>query len=203
MDVDKMTSTTADPRPQSDAAEPDPFDPEALRLDPAEELIGIKKVLANVPIRRPKRQEFVRVRPEEHYRLDVAILDLEEDGESFMVSPELRPELADELKRVTLYTAVNRASGVFLWPVRLPDATGRRNSWAESSRRGAELAMESWTRLSSNRPAGQYDLAVAAATLPEPEWPKEPLKELLRLAFRDAMIDSIEHPAIRRLRGQA
>ena len=62
-------------------AQHDPFDPAALRLDPSEELIGIKKVLANVAIRKPKRQEFVRVRKEPEYRLDVAILDLEEDGE--------------------------------------------------------------------------------------------------------------------------
>ena len=30
---------------------------------------------------------------------------------SFMVSPDLRPELADELKRVTLFTTLNRAGG--------------------------------------------------------------------------------------------
>ena len=154
-------------------------------------------------IRKPKRQEFVRVHVDPGYRLDVAILDLEEDGESFMVSSDLRPELADELKRVTLYTTMSRAGALFLWPVRLPDATGRRNSWADSSRRGAELAMQSWTRLSSNRPAGQYDLAIASATLPEPEWPDLEFKEILRIAFQDAMISSVDHPAVRRLRGQA
>lgn len=198
-----MSSSAHPAAAQHESPAIDPFDPATLRLDPAEELIGIKKVLASVPIRRPKRQEFIRVRPEDSYRLDVAILDLEEDGESFMVAPELRPELADELKRVTLYTTANRAGGIFLWPIRLPDATGRRNSWAESSRRGAELAMEKWARLSSNRAAGQYDLAIAAAALPEPEWPDSPFRELLRLAFQDAMINSVDHPAIRRLRGQA
>jgi hypothetical protein len=198
-----MSSKSANQRPQLEPDEADPFDPAALRLDPNDEIVGIRRVIANVAIRKPKRQEFVRVNPDPTYRLDVAILDLEEDGDSFMVSPDLRPELADELKRVTLYTTLNRAGGLFLWPVRLPEATGRRNSWADSSRRGAELAMKSWTRLSSNRPAGQYDLAIASATLPEPEWPDLPFKEILRLAFQDAMITSIDHPAIRRLRGQA
>ena len=198
-----MSFTTADARPQSDTLEFDPFDPAALRLDPSEELVGIRRVVANVAIRKPKRQEFIRVHPEPDYRLDVAILDLEEDGDSFMVSPDLRPELADELKRVTLYTTLNRSGGLFLWPVRLPDATGRRNTWADSSRRGAEYAMKHWTRLSSNRPAGQYDIAIASATLPEPEWPDLAFKEILRLAFQDAMITSIDHPAIRRLRGEA
>ena len=198
-----MTSKSANQRPQLEPEVADPFDPAALRLDPNDEIVGIRRVIANVAIRRPRRQEFVRVRPEPEYRLDVAILDLEEDGESFMVVPDLRPELADELKRVTLYTTISRAGGLFLWPVRLPEATGRRNSWAESSRRGAELAMQHWTRLTSNRSAGQYDLAIDSATLPEPEWPDLPFKEILRLAFRDAMITSVDHPAIRRLRGQA
>ena len=153
-------------------------------------------------IRKPKRQEFIRVHSSPDYRLDVAILDLEEDGESFMVSQELRPELADELKRVTLFTTTSRAGALFLWPVRLPEATGRRNTWAESSRHGAELAMRSWTRLSSNRAAGQYDLAVASATLPDPEWPDLSFREILKLAFQGAIIDSIDHPAIRRLRGR-
>ena len=124
-------------------------------------------------------------------------------AKSFMVVQDLRLELADELKRVTLYTTISRAGGLFLWPVRLPEATGRRNSWAESSRRGAELAMQNWTRLTSNRSAGQYDLAIASATLPEPEWPDLPFKEILRLAFKDALIADIDHPAVRRLRGQA
>ena len=79
--------------------------------------------------------------------------------------------------------------------------TGRRNSWAESARRGAELAMRSWMRLSANRAAGEYDLFEAAAALPEPEWPELTFRELLRLAFRDAMVEAIDHPAVRRLRG--
>ena len=152
-------------------------------------------------IRKPKRQEFVRTRKEPEFQLDVAVLDLEEDGETFMVVPALRPELADELKLVTLFTACNRAGGIFLWPVRLPDASGRRNSWAESSRRGAELAMKGWTRLKSNQTAGQYDLEVASDTLPGPVWPELTLHQLLKLAFKDALIESIDHPAIKRLRG--
>jgi hypothetical protein len=61
--------------------------------------------------------------------------------------------------------------------------------------------MRSWMRISANRAAGEYDLFEAAAALPEPEWPELTFRELLRLAFREAMIDTIDHPAVRRLRG--
>jgi hypothetical protein len=143
------------------------------------------------------------VRPEPAFRLDVAVLDLEEDGDVYMVAPALRDELADELKRTTLYLAQSRSGSFFLIPIRLPDSSGRRNSWTDSQRRGVETAMHSWTRLMSNRTAGQYDIAVATGTFPEPEWPEMTMRDILRLAFKDAMIDSIDHPAVRRLRGLA
>jgi hypothetical protein len=55
--------------------------------------------------------------------------------------------------------------------------------------------------LRASHAAGEYDIAVAAAPLPEPEWPDLPFRELLRLAFREAHIDSADHPVVRRLRG--
>ena len=64
------------------AEAPDPFDPARLRLDPAAELVGIKRVIANVPIRRPKRQELVRVHPDPDQRLDTALIELKEERET-------------------------------------------------------------------------------------------------------------------------
>ena len=51
--------------------------------------------------------------------------------------------------------------------------------------------------------AGAYDVAIATAPLPEPEWPEETFEQLFRLAFRDRVIDSIDHPVIRQLKGAA
>jgi hypothetical protein len=36
----------------------------------------------------------------------------------------------------------------------------------------------------------------------EPEWPEVPFGELLRIAFRDRLIESLDHPVLRRLRGE-
>jgi len=92
-----FTSSLSDPQPELDDV--DPFDLAALRLDPAEELIRIRKVLVSVRVRKPKRQEFVRVRPEVEYRLDAAILDMEEDGDSFMVLAEASSRIGGRAKR--------------------------------------------------------------------------------------------------------
>ena len=50
---------------------PDPFDPESLRLSQDfASSIGVKRAVTVVPCRKPHRQEFVRVRPGEEWRLE-------------------------------------------------------------------------------------------------------------------------------------
>src|SRR6516225_7293750 len=53
--------------------EPDPtdeFDPANLRLDPDYlKSGGVKKLLTTVPVRKPNKQDFIRVHPDPDYRL--------------------------------------------------------------------------------------------------------------------------------------
>ena len=51
--------------------------------------------------------------------------------------------------------------------------------------------------------AGHYEHFEPATKLPDPEWPPLTFTEILRVAFRDRMIDSLEHPVVRQLRGQS
>jgi hypothetical protein len=57
---------------------PDPFDPASLRLDPSyAETIGVRKLLITVPVRKPNRQEFVRMHRDPSYCLTpAAIIEL-------------------------------------------------------------------------------------------------------------------------------
>jgi hypothetical protein len=41
----------------------------------------------------------------------------------------------------------------------------------------------------------------AAATIPDPVWPELSFQELLRIAFRDRLVDRLDHAVIKRLRG--
>jgi hypothetical protein len=43
---------------------------------------------------------------------------------------------------------------------------------------------------------------VAESVMAEPEWPELSFQELVRIAFRDRMITSLEHAVVKRLRGQ-
>ncbi|HEX6015115.1 MAG TPA: hypothetical protein VFY87_25625 [Geminicoccaceae bacterium] len=191
------------PAPTAPARDADPFDPAALRLAPDFEAVGVRRVLTAVPVRKPGKQEFVRVHPGEDYRLETGLIELKEDREFYLVHPDLRPELAEELVLVRLHLAVSRAGSVFLWYVRLPEPDGKRSPWHDSAERAALLATRQWVRLVPNQAAGAYDTYIASAALPEPEWPDLTLRELLELAFGERYIRSVDPPVVRRPRGLA
>jgi hypothetical protein len=48
---------------------------------------------------------------------------------------------------------------------------------------------------------GAYEISEALSTLPPPEWPRVEFEDILRVAFRNHIVDSPDHPLIRRLRG--
>jgi hypothetical protein len=182
---------------------PDPFDPQTLRLNQMfVEGVPIKKYLSTIPVRKPGRQDFVRVHPSEEWRLTpAAILELKEDREVFLVRPHLVNALSDEVWPATIFTAITRQGTLFLWPVRLPTADGRRSDWHRSALEGAELAQKKWVRITANLSLGAYEFAAALNGLADPEWPDTAFPEVLRIAFRDRIIDSEDHVVIRRLRG--
>ena len=101
-----------------------------------------------------------------------------------------------------LHLTVSRQGTSFAWPIRLPGADGRLDSWNESAHAAARMAVSQWIRLESNREAGAYDVVVPVAPLPDPVWPTESFESLLDLAFRGRRIDTMDHPFLRKLRGE-
>src|SRR6478752_7913554 len=87
---------------------PNPFNPAALRLDQSfAETVGVKKLLTTVPVRKPNRQDFVRVHPDPAYRLTpAAIIELKEDREVYLVMPDMAPNLPGEFSTATLYPTI-------------------------------------------------------------------------------------------------
>jgi hypothetical protein len=186
-------------------ATPDPFDLSNLRLSQAyNETAGVKKLLRTVPVRKPNRQDFVRVHPGADFRDNFALLELKEDRETYLVVGGLIAELSAEVINVTIYTAVNRQGVVFLWPVRLPNADGREMTWHTSARDAVEEATTKWMRVCPNMSLGAYEMTWGEKITVEPQWPPDvSFQELIRIAFRDRLITSLDHPVVKRLRGLA
>jgi hypothetical protein len=181
----------------------DPFDPARLRLSQDfDNMIAVKKAMVIVPVRKPDNQWFIRVNPDPAWRLETAVLELKEKRETYLVGRELWSALAGEVVPKLIVTAINRSGDPFLWAIRLPGADGTIDDWNRSALEGAQLAMTQWVRIKSNLSLGAYDILIAAAEMPEPVWPDGDFRHLLNVAFKDRFISDLNHPVIRRLRGE-
>ena len=103
---------------------------------------------------------------------------------------------------MTLYLAINRQGVPSVWPVKLPGPDGKHNEWHRSAAEGAERAMGVWVRVTANMSLGAYEIREATGELPDPDWPAYPFEEILRVAFRDRIVDRADHPLLQRLRGE-
>ena len=155
-----------------------------------------------MPVQKPSKQAFFRVHPDPEMRLDAAVIELEVERETYLVTPEIARLLPGETKQVRLLTCLARTGGPFLWPLRLPADDGREMKWHTSARKAAEIAEGKWVRMQANMALGAYDV-VTSTHIPDPVWPKHTLRQLLRIAFGDGrLIDREDHPVIRQLQGQ-
>jgi hypothetical protein len=184
------------------AVSDDPFDLAKLRVSQDFlETTNVKKLLTTVPIRKPGPQDFVRVHPSPQYREILALLELKEDREVYIVNLAAVPELQTEVYIANLFTAISRTGVLFMWPVRVPAADGRTNDWHVSAATAAQHAMTRWVRVRANMSLRAYEIFEAESSIPDPVWPELSFEAIYRIAFKDRLVASADHPVIKRLRG--
>lgn len=178
-----------------------PFELERLRLpQDCPNTIGVRRRLVAIPVRKPQAQEFIRVLPEQ--QLATALLEVKNERDGYyLVDPDIRDEIRSECRWSCLVLAVNRLGSAFLWPLRLPNDE-RRDLWASSALEAAQLGQKRWVRVRADMSSGAYAVFEAVGELGEPAWPDKSFQELVKLAFRDRHITSLDHPALRKLRGE-
>lgn len=184
----------------------DPYSPETYKLAPTlTAAAGVVKVLTDLYVGPPLKQWFVRRHPDAAYSLSTYVIELRDEREEYLVLPHLWPDLMGEAcfkpKRYTL--AITLQGKLFLWAARLPlDDTKPLARWMVAPLEALRLAQDKWVRLTWNEGTSQHDVAVSKVTK-EPEWPTTPFRDLLKLGFGDRVMGSLEHPALKRLRGEA
>ncbi len=57
--------------------------------------------------------------------------------------------------------------------------------------------------MAGDKDLGAYSLYKAKGELGEPQWPNETYRELIELAFKGLVVDSMEHSVIRELDGKS
>lgn len=165
-------------------------------------MVGVKKVITTIPVHKPHKQDFVRIRPGDDYQISTAVIEMKEDRETFLIAPELWNELPGEITPKIFLTGMTRQGVLFLWPIRLPNADGRHDNWNRSALEAAELAKRKWVKVVSNMSLGGYEVYEATGDLPDPEWPDLSFEEIMRVAFKDRYIQTMDHLVIRRLNGE-
>jgi hypothetical protein len=180
------------------------FDLDALRLPQNfGESLGVKKLITRIPIRKPNKTEFFRVRIGEEGRYQTTILEIKEESETFLLAQSVWNVIPELVRPAVLHVAIDRQNNLFLIPVLLPGPDGRRNPWHQSLAEVVAAAEKHWVRSVANKAVGAYDLLIAQANLTEPDWPELSLCEIIETAFRDRLIQSADHPVILQLLGRS
>jgi hypothetical protein len=203
---DSLADST--PGKSDSGSKPDPYDLDSLRLSQDfAASVGVTKLVTTIPVKKPSPEWFVRTHPDESYQIETAVLELK-DGEDrgiYLPVPSLRPALAGEptFKPRRLVTAINRQGVLFVWPIRLPGADGKIDSWNQSAADAAAQSKTRWVRMALNLSLQAYEISVATASFGEPKWPRMSFQEIIKIAFRNTLIESWDHPILQRLRGEA
>ena len=164
--------------------------------------LGVKKLLTNVPVRKPRKPQFFRTHPSADMAFGGMLLQQKEKDESYLVVQEVAEQIGELVQAVDLFAAIDRQNNVFLIPVPRPGESGMRNPWHESLFQAVEHAKQRWIRMSANMQMGGYDIFEAQALLSEPEWPEHDIHKLVEVAFRNKIIQSCDHPVVQGLKGQ-
>jgi hypothetical protein len=69
------------------------------------------------------------------------------------------------------FVYVNQRGVLKLWPIRLPDAEGKLDTYNRTAMEAVKIAKKKWTRIKSNKDLGGYDIFVAENQAVPPKWP--------------------------------
>src|SRR5215813_1286850 len=149
LDLERENKRT---EPEDKRASSPLIDLEKLRLPQNfQQHAGAKRVLDQLPVRKPHRQEFVRIRAGNEFTYQTLVLHLKTQSEIYLVAPNLWQELSRELTPMTFVLAANTFNDVFLWPLRMAIIDGRAESWSESALVAAGRAERKFVRLIPNQ----------------------------------------------------
>jgi hypothetical protein len=208
---DAGADTSFEP-PQTESSPPasadqviNPYDPATYKVPQSlAAAAGVEKHLVELPVRAPDKTWWVRRHPEEEYSRKSYFIILKEEQEVYLVLPHLWKHLVGEptFKPMRLYLSVTMQGKLFLWSVKIPaDETKEPAKWMRAPLDAVRRAKDKWTHIYWNEETRQHDVETGDSEV-QPQWPDRPMPELMELAFKGFVIDSLDHPVIRRLRGK-
>jgi hypothetical protein len=162
----------------------------------------------SVVVRKACGQGYFRSHPELHKALWMLDVKSGADQGFYIVTGDalriLRRDDNDDIKlfpcRLTLCYA--RDSGLFLWPLRLPqeDKKNQQDEWGVAALRFCKMAETQWVKMYT-RKGGNCYLHKVGQFVETPPWPQITLNEAVGIAFENKLITAATDPFLRRLLG--
>lgn len=154
----------------------------------------------SLPVYRPSHKVAFRIRPDASSRHDFTVIELM-SGEVYLVSHEIAHEIRDVAKPKSLFVAVDETGSTFILPITCWTGTGKPTSWSMSGANIVAKAKIAWVTMQSDRANFEYRALIVSKPI-EPHFPEASFDALLDEAFRDRVIDTLDHPAIAQARSE-
>lgn len=178
----------------------DGFNLNEFEAKPLTPEIRTQKKATTIPVKKPNSQQWFKMHPT--LAILVNLILYKEDGEYYLVHPDMLPYFAGHAKLFKLYLGMNFPSGnLFLYPVRQPDADGNQNSWHQSSERVIVSGKEKWIQQIPEKDIGGYSINEPSGNLVDLSFPEVDIAEVVYKAFKDKIIRDINHPVAKSLLG--
>jgi hypothetical protein len=199
------TNTESQPEtPATDTAATPIVKPSAFNLDKfkskrAVAMANVETLLTALPIHKiGEARDFVRLHPDEaaYWSHELCFVNVPIKGQK----RDTLHLIDEELAMRYLPSARILRFRLAIVPTRNED-----NPWNKSNLQACEQAKPTWVQVTSRKEEGvesyKVDFARDPDAFPEPNWPTQSLSELIGVAFAGRMIESEDHPGLRRLIG--
>jgi hypothetical protein len=154
-----------------------------------------------VYVGKPQPARYVRAYRNNEFAHEFGFVYDQTGDQQYLVLPDLIDEIGVDVRMRKLFTLVDWHGDVWLWPLLTSDGRGRTDPYTRSAHEAIEAAYEEWVRLIVIGGTNKITVMPSADRHIDPTWPAD-YYDAIRKGFTGRVIDSLDHPVVRRLRGQ-
>lgn len=158
---------------------------------------------ASVSVGKPAKDRFYQAHPNPDMRLHIPLMEDKRDFDTryYLVTEDMQPAVA-ESRDLTIRFAVPLLSSLgsyMLWIINMTERNGELSGWSSSAMDAVSEATGKWVRIIADTEEGAYTTFVAQnqEALGSPSFPDWSLEKVIALAFKDRIIESLEHPLVK------
>lgn len=175
---------------------------ESMRINPTLKQSTQQSIQQSIPLSKPPQNTFYTHKPgctaEFAGLIDRVMGDKFLEDDFYLVSPKIQELIADSLRLWAINLSVDENDTYYLDISKLPSLNGYTNAYNETKAEIDAAADGKWVSYKTDRQKGVYVLTNVNSDKPLPtEWPD--FDEELEKAFEGRIIDSLDHPLLKKL----